>query len=130
MRWGLVVGVPVVAAAVVLAAHPWPHPSGVGRNPTILSPVAAAPLAASPGRAASAARPTPAQDAPAQVAPGPTHSVIVPACGAQLCQVPGTNVFAEPGTVYDPATGRTRAIPPLSPSYRAHLCRVEHVNCS
>gem|GEM_PF-7063583 len=48
-----------------------------------------------------------------------------------LCQVPGTNAFALPGTLYDPQTGRTRAIPTLPPAYRDYLCDAEHVKgCS
>ena len=114
MRWGLILSVPVVAAGVALLAHPWG------------TPAAPAPPATPPAAAVETSQ---AKAAPAPT-PAPTQSVVVPTCGAQLCRVPGTNVYAQPGTIYDPATGRTRAIPPLSPGYRAYLCRVEHVKCS
>jgi len=61
-------------------------------------------------------------------------AILVPSCGEPagvLCQVPGTNAFALPGTLYDPQTGRTRAIPTLPPAYRDYLCDAEHVKgCS
>lgn len=128
MRWGLIVGLPVTAAVVVLAAHPWATHSGVGRTGTILSPVQAAPVAVGTPTGESA-KGAPVATRTATATPAPTSSVVVPSCGAQLCQVPGTDVFAQPGTIYDPVTGETRAIPPLSPGYRAYLCRVEHVRC-
>lgn len=70
-----------------------------------------------------------ANTTPPAVIPGaqPVDTIVVPTCSAQLCQVPGTNLFAQPGTIYDPGTGQTRAVPSLSPGATRYYCRVEHV---
>ena len=126
----------VVAVAVVGRG---PHAAGkqVSVSPPASAPVAQPPSSPPPSPAHSgqtSAAATPSRSVTAASSTASTSSplsVVVPACGgAQLCRVPGTNVYAEPGTIYDPATGRTRAIPALPAGYRAYLCRVEHVQCS
>ena len=116
-------GTPAAAVANPVPATAQGHPVAAP------APVEPAPAAQQPaGSAAAAADPAPGPGT-AALLPAPL-SILVPSCGEPadvLCQVPGTNVFAHPGTLYDPQTQTDAPIPAMPASYHRYLCRVENV---